>query len=671
VEILDNGENILPTAPKPRQVISLLLLRRNAVVRIDELVCELWEDRPPTSAMTTLQTYIYKLRKTLMERQADELLSTRPGGYMLKVPESSIDLHRFEMNASEGQAMLKSGDPSGAAETLRGALAMWRGQALVDVVKGELLSSYTTRLEEHRLRTLEQRIEADLWLGRHRELVSELKSLMFIYPLHEHLHALLMIALYRSGRRSEALEVYQELRRNMVEDLGLEPGKDLIRLQQSLLSDTPLDKCWPTLQSSPGEAAPVILAAPVTGNAVAAAAPVTGKAVTAPVTGKAVVLAAPVTGNAVAAAAPVTGKAVFVPAQLPPDITEFTGRATLVKEITSRLTAVEEARTAPPMTVIAGMAGVGKTALAIHVGQTLCAHFTDGQLYADLRDSCDSQPNAANVLRDFLRTLGVAESEVPESLDERSKLFRSATAHRRLLMVLDDVSSLAEVSPLLPSGSQCAVVMTTRHRLHGLTESSNVMLDVLDDAESIELLTHLTGRDHLKQAPQAVGGLVKLVGRLPLALRCIGSRLAMVPGYPVTEMVDQLARSRRILDLFRIGHLDLRSRYAVTYGRLSYLEQNIFCLLSLLDGADFTIKQAAAALVDWDPASVEGILERLTDNHLIQIVSYIDGEIHYSFHPLILSYARERLIDVLAGEYREKAPPELVSMEGLIRAVSY
>ncbi|GHE48422.1 hypothetical protein GCM10017771_69570 [Streptomyces capitiformicae] len=237
VEFLSQGRDVMPTAPKARQVVALLMLRYDTVVQASELIDELWQENPPPSAVTTVQTYIYRLRKILAEQGEDALVRTLPGGYSLLVPPDHVDVHRFEREAADGQELLRRGDTTAAARTLGLALSLWRGPALGGVTVGGRLQSYVTRLEELRFRILELRIEADLELGRHRELVSELKSLVLAHPHHEHLHALLMLALHRSGRRYEALELYRSLRRTMLDDLGLEPGRDLTLLHQTLLSD--------------------------------------------------------------------------------------------------------------------------------------------------------------------------------------------------------------------------------------------------------------------------------------------------------------------------------------------------------------------------------------------------------------------------------------------------
>ncbi|GAA2905314.1 hypothetical protein GCM10010517_71480 [Streptosporangium fragile] len=606
------------------------------------------------SAMTTLQTYIYKLRKILVEPGAEEILSTRPGGYVLTIPDSSIDLHRFERDAALGQAALESGDAAGAAETLRRALGMWRGQALVDVVQGGLLSSYATRLEELRSRTLELRIEADLQLGRHRELVSELKSLVLTYPLHEHLHASLMIALHRSGRRHEALEVYRVLRENMIENLGLDPGRELRELHQALLAGAPLgepleqDRVTVVPRRSADVAVPAPFpprdapAAPRAGGAEPgpAADDAPGDPAAADLAEAALAAAAPAMAEPIAAVVPPLGP----PAQLPADIADFTGRASIVEEILSGFASAGAARdrTATPVVAISGMPGVGKTVLAIHLAHRLRPRFGDGQLYAELRGSTGRPRDLSEVLGGFLQAMGVPEPHIPYGLEERSTLFRSVTAGRRLLVVLDDASSSADVRHLIPGDPRCALVVTSRRRLHGLAGSWEADLDVMDHAEGVELLGRVIGRARLDRAPRAADRLVELGGRLPLALRCIGSRLATMPEVSITEMAERLSGAPRTLDLLSIGDLDLRARYDSSYAGLSRREQAVFRLLSMLPTPRFTAHEAAE-LLGWDAADIQSALESLVEHRLIRVTQYKDGEIRYRFPELILSYARERL----------------------------
>jgi len=241
MEVTAESSDMTPTAPKLRQVLAFLLLRRNGLVQTGEFIDELWGEDPPRSAMSTLQTYVYKLRRQLFERpgDGDERLMTKPSGYILRIGSNDLDLGRFEARAEEGYLALESGEPQRAAMLLSSALSLWRGPALADVVTGDVLGAYATRLEESRMRALEQRIEADLRLNRHHWVIGELRMLTTTYPLHEGFHAKLMLAMYRSGRRYEALNVYRRLREVLIEELGLEPSPELTRIHQALLSSDP------------------------------------------------------------------------------------------------------------------------------------------------------------------------------------------------------------------------------------------------------------------------------------------------------------------------------------------------------------------------------------------------------------------------------------------------
>ncbi|MBB2910429.1 DNA-binding SARP family transcriptional activator [Streptosporangium becharense] len=248
-----DGKSALPSAQKPRQVLALLVLNANRVVPIAALSRELWDDKPPQSAMTTLQTYVLHIRKILGKvlgmtsaQVGREILVTRPGGYMFRVEPGALDLHVYEQRLAEGRAALAVGDNHRAARLLCDALTLWRDPPLVDVQPGRLLEVQIRRLEESRLSALEQRIEADMRLGRHHDIVSELIELAAEHQLHETVHAQLMLTFHRCGRRSNALTVFRMLRRSLYEELGLEPSMKLERLHQAILScdpvlDTPSD----------------------------------------------------------------------------------------------------------------------------------------------------------------------------------------------------------------------------------------------------------------------------------------------------------------------------------------------------------------------------------------------------------------------------------------------
>ncbi|WP_306192415.1 MULTISPECIES: AfsR/SARP family transcriptional regulator [unclassified Streptomyces] len=247
LEVRENGVSITPTAPKPRKVLALLALHVDQVVPLSVIIEELWGGEPPRSARTTLQTYVLQLRELIAEalvkddagtplRTPKDVLVTAPGGYMLVGGEGTHDVREFERLAGTGYRAMDAGDFPKAAAALREALDLWTGTAFAGVQLGAQLSMEVKRLEESRLCALDQRIEVDLRLGHHRELLAELTVLVSRYRTHENLHAQFMIALYRSGRRGEALAIYRRLRTTLVQELGLEPSARLIRLHKSLLA---------------------------------------------------------------------------------------------------------------------------------------------------------------------------------------------------------------------------------------------------------------------------------------------------------------------------------------------------------------------------------------------------------------------------------------------------
>ncbi|GAA2102371.1 AfsR/SARP family transcriptional regulator [Actinomadura alba] len=607
--VADGVLELTPTAPKVRQVLAFLLVRSGKLVQVDELIDELWGDEPPSSAMTTLQTYIYKLRKELLERCTSAQLQTRVSGYLLDVSAERGDILRFERLAHEGRTALEEGDPARAAERLTEALALWRGPALTDVAVGEILSAHVTRLEEERLRTLELRITADLELGRHQQLVSELKMLVSEHPLNERFHAHLMMALHQSGRRYEALEAYRRLRRMLVDELGMEPSTSVQQLHQNLLSSDVAEK-----------------------NATVRTA-VSASSTVAPST----------TPDSPSGPAPGRFETLLVPAQLPPDIYDFVGRKSVLERVHQYLVRPDEESTAVRAVCISGMPGVGKTALALRAGHAERAEFPDGQLYADLRGTSKHPADPYRVLEDFARAIGIPPSEIPESIQERSKLFRTWCMGRRVLVVLDNAHSPAQVKPLLPASPNCAVIVTSRSGLYSLPGVRHLELEEMDEDEAVRLLVTVSGRGHsgpmVREAEQAA----RLCAGLPLALRCVGSRLAGMRSWPIAKLVARLQDPRGRLDVLSFADLDVRSRLETAYWALDPPARSIFRLISLLPPPDFSAT-TAALLAGNETDEVETQLLRLADCHLLAMTDGVgDGEIRYRMHELVRIYARERL----------------------------
>jgi DNA-binding SARP family transcriptional activator len=603
LEVINDGEDITPTAPKLREVLALLVLHANQLVRIESLIDELWGDNPPVSALSTLQTYIYKLRKVLFDRVAGITLVTKPAGYLAMVPPECVDVCAFEESVAEGLKAMERGDATAAAQALATALARWRGPALADVLSGSLLTAHGTRLEERKLTAIELRIEAELKLGRHIELISELKELTSANPYHEGLHTKLMLALYRAGRRGEALESYRQVRSVLVDELGVEPSPQTMRMQQCLLtSDPALDN------------------------------------VMAPVP------------------APRAVPTLSTPAQLPPDIADFAGRRSEVSRAEQLITCGSESGTAVRVVLITGMPGVGKTVLGVRAAHRAASRFPGGQLFADLGSPGRTPSSPAAILWRFLRAAGFRPDEIPDCTDERSKLFRTWTARHAALIFLDDAVSAAQVIPLLPGSPYCGVVVTSRSRLPGLPGACHVELDVFTVAEGVELLANIAGRGRVDADVRAAEQLVELCGRLPLAIRSVGAKLAATPGWPIAKLIGMLGASRSRLDQLACAGYDIRTRFDASYQRLSEPDKGAFRLLGLLRDGEFT-EDRVAALLGCSPPDADDLLARLVDHRLLRVTGHGPGGIRYGFHQFARLYARDRLQELLTGEDRADLRP--------------
>ncbi|MFB9235137.1 BTAD domain-containing putative transcriptional regulator [Plantactinospora siamensis] len=587
--------DLTPTAPKPRQVLALLVMRCNEVVRLSELITELWGEDPPPSALPTVQTYIYKLRKALRGHGValpDPLL-TRPYGYQLVIPEESVDARRFIRLAAAGQAAFEQADHATASQKLGEALALWRGAALADVSAGELLSARATGLEESRLDALRLRIRADLELGRHHTLISELKALTAQHPLNEEFHAQLMLALHRANRRSEALATYQHLRAVLHTELGTEPSVSLRELHRTLL----------TSEAS---------APPAPG--------VRGGGATATRTS---------------------------PAQLPASPPYFSGRRALVKRLSEALLAPPQ-RTTGRLVTLTGMPGVGKTALAVRVAHDVRSRFADGQLYLDLGGSTAHPVPVPEALATLLGSLGITGDRLPESIDERSALFRTLVARRRVLLILDDAPSATLIGPLLPGSASCAVLVTTRG--HPRPGADRMQVPLLAAQEGIELLELMVGRDRVRRELAAAHEIVGRCGGLPLAMYAAGVRLAARPERPLADLAARLRDPETQLEELRVSNCDVPARYEISYQRLQEWERSAFRLLSLIRQGNFGVAEVSG-LLGCEPGDARLLLERLAEQHLLRVEWHEPRrDVRYGFHRLVRAFARQRLETALRAE---------------------
>jgi DNA-binding SARP family transcriptional activator/Tfp pilus assembly protein PilF len=594
------GDTVVPVQPgKQRAVLAALLLNANRVVPVEDLAETLWGTAPPPSARVTVQNYVVRLRRALGD-EGRSRIGTRPRGYVINVAAGELDVTRFEVLLDAARQAARDGSWDTAAAQARAALALWRGEPLADVESELLAVREVPRLADLRLRALEIRIEADLHLGRHAEVIGELRQLAAAHPLREHLHALLMLALYREGRQAEALAAYQAARRVLLEELGTEPGPDLRSLHRRMLAGDPA-------------------------------------------------LAVPAPGS------PAPGPA--VPRELPAGVAHFTGR-------TGELAALSALLDAPgdqmPGTVvisaIGGTAGVGKTALGVHWAHQVADRFPDGQLYVNLRGYDPGQPmSAADALARFLRALGVPGQEIPAEEDERAARYRSLVAGRRILVLLDNAGSAEQVRPLLPGTPACAVVITSRDSLAGLVArdgAARLELDLLPEREAVSLLRALIGR-RVDAEPTAARALAAQCARLPLALRVAAELASARPAARLADLVGELADQQQrlsVLDAGRDPRTAVRAVFSWSYRHLGAGAARAFRLAGLHPGPGLD-SYAAAALIGTTVEQAVELLQQLARAHLMQQIA--PG--WYGMHDLLRAYAAEQAADLEAEPDRQQA----------------
>jgi DNA-binding SARP family transcriptional activator len=599
-------------APKWRALLAALLLNRGQAVSTDRLIVELWGDDPPDRAANLVSVYVLRLRRVLGDPEG-RILTTRAPGYQLLPQPGDLDAERFETLAGQGRKALGEGDPRRAAEALAEALGLWRGRALADVPPSPLVTAEADRLEESRLAALELRIDADMGCGLHAQLVPELRRLLSDQPLREGLWALLVRALDAAGRHAEALAAYGQARAVISEELGVDPGPELQRLYQAVLTADVVS------QRQPAAGQPT------------AGAPAAGRS------------AAPQPAPAPHRAGPGSSSR-RAPAQLPADVADFTGRDRYVERLYSMLS---EARLrdnpAVAVAVVAGAPGLGKTALAIHAAHALRPDFPDGQLYVSLLGGSEHPVAPDDVLARFLRDLGVDATRVPVDAEERAAMYRTRLAERQMLVVLDDAKDAAQVRPLLPGTGSCAVIVTSRQRLSDLVGSRLIDLDVLDDAESAELFTRIVGAERVDAEPDAVRDVLAICAGLPLAIRIAGARLAARRGWSVRTLAGRLADQRRRMDEFTAGDLAVRACFQVSFAALPHPQDGaadparVFRMLGVWQGPSIGL-HAAVALIGEPEGHVADALEVLVDAHLLESPT----PDRYRLHDLLRAYAAER-----------------------------
>ncbi|MFI0538631.1 AfsR/SARP family transcriptional regulator [Streptomyces sp. WSLK1-3] len=628
-------------APRQRAVLAVLLLAEGGRVPVDGLVDALWGDAPPASAVGSVRTYVHRLRRALGEGAS--LIRSVGDAYVVRALPEDLDLAAFRELTARAEAARRVGDLEQAAAHLRDALALWRGPALSGV-RGEFAQAGREQLEALRLSALESLLAIRLDLGGHADAVPELAALVAGSPLDERFREMLMLALYRSGRQSAALQTYAEARMLLAEELGVDPAPALQRLYERILRADPALLAV-ARSAEPNGGAPVEMTpldSPTSGTTTAT--PPVPPAPPAPPADRAGPQLDPATQHAhtttptTSLTTPTTARP--VPAQLPPQLPGFVGRQAQLDHASAL---IPEADAPSATVVIGGSAGVGKTAFAVHWARRIAARFPDGQLYLNLRgfDPVGVPVPPAQALRTLLEALGVAPRELPEDQDVLAARLRTVLAGRRVLVLLDNARDAGQIRPLLPGAPGCLVIVTSRNRLGGLVAVDGahpLRLDVLTAREGHDLLLRRLGAARVAVEPDAVREIVDLCARLPLALAVAAARAADRTAFPLAALAEELAEGHGSLDAFTDTDqaADVRAVLSWSYHALSPGAARLFRLLVLHPGPDVSLP-AAASLAGLGAAAARSLLSELVHTHLVDEPA--PGR--YAWHDLLRAYAAE------------------------------
>ncbi|MFI7417244.1 AfsR/SARP family transcriptional regulator [Nonomuraea sp. NPDC049684] len=566
---------------KQRAVLGVLLLHPGATVSRERLISAVWDD-PPRSALANVQTYVHQLRRSL--EGSGLLVRTEGSGYVCEVPPGSLDLLVFEDTLRLARRERAAGDLAAAERAYAGAVALWRGAPAEDVPLTGAMAPRLLELEERLAVARSEWIDVRL-AGRDAQddVVAELRALIAAHPLRERLWEQLVVALHRGGRRDEALEAFREARELLVAELGLEPGPELRRLHAALLAGAPdLDR-------------------------------------------------RPVATEA--------GGPLQALCQLPADTADFVGREPEIAELLSLLRARPD-RLSPPIAILSGLPGIGKTTLAVHLAHLLRADYPSGQLFVRLGQDARGPRDPAELLDVLLRSLGLDGAMIPASAEQRAGLLRQRLADQAVLVVLDDAVDEAQLRHLLPGTPRGAVLVTSRSPLPALEGAVRLPLDLPGERDARLLLERVAGRDRIGAAPDAAEEILRSCGRLPLALRVAGARLAIRPVWPVRELATRLAGHD--LDELVVGGLDVRATFEPGYAALPEWARHAFRLLGL-SGLDSVAEWTTAALLGLSAREADAVLETLVARGMLTSTE-IDaaGQPRYRLHDLLRVYARER-----------------------------
>ncbi|MGW1376393.1 BTAD domain-containing putative transcriptional regulator [Streptomyces sp. NPDC002446] len=604
-------------AARRQAVLAALVLRGGRLVSHEQLIDGVWGDRPPPTGRRVLPSYVYALRRALDVPRAEQggsVIRGGPGGYCFAAP-VRLDTSRLAELSVGTAELLAAGDASAALAAAVQGLGLFRGEPLAGL-PGPYALGERQRLLTERRSLQQQRLECLLQLGRGSEVLAALASPEAAHPLDEPVQALRIRALYGTGRQGEALAAYEGLRRRLREEWGAAPSAALRDLHAAVLrhDDTAV------------RGAPATGSGPATGGG-----PALPDAPTAP---KAPTAAAPRRSRSSPPSAPTRARPPRTVNELPGNAGKLIGRAAEVAALTA-----PAPHGAVTVATVDGPAGVGKTSLLVHAAWTLRPQHPDGVLFLDLRthhSPADDRPSTQQLLQRLLRTLGTADAEIPPDRDGLIAAWRDATSGLRLLLVLDDVGSAAQVRPLLPAGPGSRVLVAGRHRLTGLDTDRCVTLQPLPTADAIGLLRHLIGAARTDADADAVTDLARLCGGLPLALRIAGARLQHRPSWSPTHLAARMAREERRLDELSAGDRSVEAAFHMSYAQLAETRQRAFRQLGHAPTPEFDA-WTPAVMLGVGVEEAEGMLEELYDANLV----LQPGPGRYRLHDLVRVHARK------------------------------
>jgi DNA-binding SARP family transcriptional activator len=575
-----DGSRIRLGSGRQAAILAVLSLRANTSLDVETLLDAVWDAPYPARATELLHTYLCRLRRAIQPGAP----RWRRGGVLSNAGGSyTLALPPNAVDVSVFEELVTQA----AAERARGELSVSSGlfESALAMWRGEPLAGLPgpflererTRLTERWLAVRQDKLEVDLQLGRHATVVAELRALVAEYPFRERLVELLMLGLCRSGRQGDALSVYAATRARLAEELGVEPGS---ALQAAYLQ---------ILRAENGfDAGPAVPAR--------------------------------------------------VPAQLPRDSADFVGR-------TAELARVEQLlSTGDPgvgVLVVTGRPGVGKSALAVHIGHRVRGRFPDGQVYLDLREAGSGPAAARDTLRLLLAAIGAPPAPDPETVDEATNRYRTAVAGRKLLVVLDNAVSEQQVRPLLPGAAGCAVLISGQTPLAGLDGARHVHLESLNGADSHRLLGNLVGTGRVEAEPEAARAILAACAGLPLAIQLAAGRLTERPDWPLRHLARLLRDDALRLDVLAVADRSVRNRLADAVARLDPPLRHALRSLGHADVAVFDTGVAAAVL-GVDRGRAAELVDSLVFHHLLDVVEWgPHDDVRVRFHPLVRLYARE------------------------------